>query len=74
LAGTRLDDAQKVDGRGVEVLRLDVRDERLPDSVALDRRELHASILGHAVKAFRQCNWFSLRYEKTPKDTRAVTT
>jgi hypothetical protein len=30
------------------VLRLDVRDEHPPGSVALDRRELHTSIFGHA--------------------------
>ena len=40
-AAPHLDVTQKVDGRGVEVLRLDVRNERLPGRVALDRRELH---------------------------------
>ena len=44
-AATHLDDEQKVDGRGVQLLRLAVRDECLPGSVALDRRELHTSDL-----------------------------
>jgi hypothetical protein len=51
-AAARLDDAQKVDRRGVEVLRLGARDERLPGSVALDRRELHTSIFGHSAEFY----------------------
>jgi hypothetical protein len=49
-AAAHLDETQKVDGRGVEVLRLDFRDERLPSSIALDRRELHTSIFSHAAQ------------------------
>jgi hypothetical protein len=44
VGGSALDETQKVDGRDVEVLRLDVRDQRRPGSVALDRGELHKSI------------------------------
>ncbi len=65
-AAPHLDDAQKVDGRGVEVLRLDARDERRPGSGALDRRELHTSHFGHAGQ-------FSLRsrIQQDPQKTRA---
>jgi hypothetical protein len=52
-AAPHLDETQKVDGRGVEVLRRDVRDERLPGSVALDRRELHTSAFGQKAEMWR---------------------
>ena len=42
-AAPHLDAQQKVDSRGVEVLRRDVRDQRRRGSVALDRRELRTS-------------------------------
>ena len=45
-----LDAQQKVDSRGVEVLRLGACDERRPGSVALDRRELHTPMFGHSVE------------------------
>ena len=51
-AATRLDDTQEVDSRGLEVLGLDVRDERLPSRVALDRRELQTSNFDDAVHFF----------------------
>ena len=51
-AAARLDDTQEVDSRGLEVLGLDVRDERLPSRVALDRRELQTSIFDDAVHFF----------------------
>jgi hypothetical protein len=44
-AAAHLEETQKVDRRGEHVLRLGVRDECLPTSVALDRRELHTSDL-----------------------------
>jgi hypothetical protein len=40
-AAAHLDETQEVDGRGVQLLRLGVREQGRPGSVARDRRELH---------------------------------
>ncbi len=53
-AAPHLDAQQKVDSRGVEVLRRDVRDQRRRGSVALDRRELRTSDF----RSFRAKNVF----------------
>jgi hypothetical protein len=70
-AAPHLDAQQKVDSRGVEVLRRDVRDQRRRGSVALDRRELRTYRFSVVpcrffITAGNALKWFS-DTKKTPK-------
>ncbi len=69
-AAAHLDETQEVDRRGVQLLRLGVREQRRPGSVALDRRELHTPMFrsfGGGVFSYGKRSAVAFCNEKTQK-------